>query len=131
MCVATTGTALHVAARHNSLRCIDLILSPDGSTNIVADVEALATDRQQTALMMAAEHGHVAIVRKLLAAGSDINRQTDECSSALIVASHYGHADCVNLLLGRGRVLICSIYYRCFAYIRVTKMGRFIYPPCM
>lgn len=99
-----SGTALHVAARHNSVRCLDLILS---SASVPAvDVEALATDRQQTPLMTAAEYGHVTVVGRLLAAGSDVNRQTDECSSALIVACHYGHAECVYALLGQSVIAL-------------------------
>ena len=65
------------------------------------DVEALATEHQQTPMMTAAAHGNVDIVRLLVAAGADINRQTNGCSTALIVACHYGHVDCVHALLGQ------------------------------
>ena len=102
LCIA--GTVLHVAARENSIQCVEVILShsqsPSGEA-VHVDVEALATEHQQTPLMTAAVHGHVDIVRILVAAGADINRQTSGCSTALIVACHYGHVDCVHALLGQ------------------------------
>jgi len=92
-----SGTVLHVAARDNSIQCAEAILSHSKH----ACVDALATEHQQTPLMTAAAHGHVDIVRFLVAAGADINRQTNGCSTALIIACHYGHVDCVNALLGK------------------------------
>ena len=95
---------LHVAARENSILCAEAILSHSRSSDdksVHVEVEALATEHRQTPLMTAAAHGHVDIVRLLVAAGADINRQTDACSTALIVACHYGHVDCVHALLGQ------------------------------
>lgn len=92
------GTVLHVAARDNSIQCAEAILSH--SKHVYVD--ALATEHQQTPLMTAAAHGHVDIVRLLVAAGADINRQTNGCSTALVIACHYGHVDCVHALLDLG-----------------------------
>jgi len=102
LCIA--GTVLHVAARENSIQCVEVILSHShspGSATVHVDIEALATEHRQTPLMTAAVHGHEDIVRMLVAAGADINRQTSRCSTALIVACHYGHVDCVHALLGQ------------------------------
>ena len=110
-----SGTVLHVAARENSVRCAEAILSTSHSHHCrdggetdrggggvsVVELEALATEHRQTPLMTAAQHGHVDMVRLLVAAGADINRQTSTCSTPLIVACHYGHVDCVNALLGQ------------------------------
>ncbi len=63
------------------------------------DVESLRMSVKQTPLMCACEYGHVTIVERLLLAGADINRQTEECSSALIVACHYGQGDVVDILI--------------------------------
>ena len=90
---------LHVAARDNNIDCTKAILSYSHSSNV--EIDALATEHRQTPLMTAAAHGHVQIVRLLVAAGADINRQTSGCSTALIVACHYGHIDCVHALLGQ------------------------------
>lgn len=99
------GTVLHVAARENSIRCTEAILShshcPNGET-VRIEVDALATEHRQTPLMTAALHGHVDMMRLLVAAGADINRQTSSCSTALIVACHYGHVNCVHALLDLG-----------------------------
>jgi len=113
-----TGAVLHVAAKNCSLRCLDLVLSlrSGSGQQLDVDVEQIATDRQQTALMMAAEHGHVNVLRRLVEAGCDVNRQTMECSSALIVACHYGYVECVNLLLG-GRTMGLRLY----AFILLMK----------
>ena len=95
---------LHVAARENSTRCAEVILShsrrADGET-VDVEVDALATEHRQTPLMTAALHGHVDMLRLLVDAGADIDRQTSTCSTALIVACHYGHVDCVHALLGQ------------------------------
>lgn len=93
-----------MAARENSLLCTEAILSHFNSSNddsVHVEVDALATEHRQTPLMTAAAHGHVDIVRLLVAAGADIDRQTDGCSTALIVACHYGQVDCVHALLGQ------------------------------
>jgi len=95
---------LHVAARENSINCAEAILSHSHSSHgkaVHVEVDALAMEHRQTPLMTAALHGNVDIVRLLVAAGADIDRQTSGCSTALIVACHYGHVDCVHALLGR------------------------------
>jgi uncharacterized protein len=62
-----------------------------------------------TALMFATERGHTEIVRTLLAAGADPNRQgvpnpskADNNTTALIIAARKGDAECVQLLLKAG-----------------------------
>jgi len=102
--LCTAGTVLHVAARENSVQCAEVILSHShspGGEAVHVEIEALATEHQQTPLMTAAVYGHVDIVRMLVAAGADINRQTSGCSTALIVACHYGQVECVHALLGQ------------------------------
>ena len=109
-----SGTVLHVAARENSTRCTEAILShshcPSGET-VRIEVDALATEHRQTPLMTAALHGHVDMMRLLVAAGADINQQTSSCSTALIVACHYGHVDCVHALLGQALTISSSAFY--------------------
>jgi ankyrin repeat protein len=62
-----------------------------------------------TALMFAAQAGHCGILRTLLAAGADPNRQgvpnmskSDNNSTALMLASQKGKIECVDLLLKVG-----------------------------
>lgn len=106
------GTVLHVAGQCNSARCVRRLLRlPSSSSSSSADrrkrrtidVEVVATDRQQTALMKAAEYNSVEVMELLLdGGGADIDRQTAECSTALIIACHFGHLQCVETLLAHG-----------------------------
>ncbi|KAG9281787.1 KN motif and ankyrin repeat domain-containing protein 1-like [Astyanax mexicanus] len=65
------------------------------------DVNAKAIQAGQTALMLAVSHGHMDMVKVLLASGSTVNVQDDEGSTALMCASEHGHADIVKLLLAQ------------------------------
>uniref|UniRef100_A0A673M0P7 KN motif and ankyrin repeat domains 1b n=1 Tax=Sinocyclocheilus rhinocerous TaxID=307959 RepID=A0A673M0P7_9TELE len=65
------------------------------------DVNAKASQAGQTALMLAVSHGHIDMVRALLAAGAEVNIQDDEGSTALMCAGEHGHADIVKLLLAQ------------------------------
>lgn len=56
--------------------------------------------REDTALSLASSHGHVPVVRTLLAHGAEVNLNTGV--TALLFASAHGHAECVRLLLDNG-----------------------------
>jgi hypothetical protein len=55
-----------------------------------------------TALIYAANKGHIKIVELLLNAGADVNSQTDIGSTALIGAASDGHIETVQLLINAG-----------------------------
>ncbi len=55
-----------------------------------------------TALMMAALHGHIDIVRLLIDAGAHVNCANNYDNSALMWAALYGHTEIVRLLLEQG-----------------------------
>ena len=50
----------------------------------------------------AADNGDVAEVRRLLAAGADVNCKTNRAETALHLAARRGHVDIVRLLLDHG-----------------------------
>ena len=60
--------------------------------------------RVLTALMEAADEGHVEVVRLLLESGADINTQEDygNGATALMEAAGNGHVEVVRLLLENG-----------------------------
>ena len=71
------------------------------SANQLSAAEAGGGD-DATALIMAAQDGHVEAVRLLLAAGANVNLQAQNGVTALIMAAQNGHADVIRLLLANG-----------------------------
>ena len=63
-----------------------------------ADIEARG-DHEATALMLAAERGHTAVMRSLLEAGADANAARPDGVTPLMHAAAGGHAAAVQLLL--------------------------------
>ena len=55
-----------------------------------------------TALMVAAQKGHVECVKLLVQGGGDMNIRNKYGSTALLLARVEGHVDCVKLLIGEG-----------------------------
>lgn len=53
-------------------------------------------------LLDAAERGDAAEIKRLLAAGADVNAADKDGGTALDAAAYYGHADCVKILLAAG-----------------------------
>lgn len=87
---------LHVAVSTPSLGILELFLIRQPHLNMV--------DREgMTPLQVAVFHGHLAAVKMLLAAGSDINDTfMASRATALHIAVHGGHEKIVALLLERG-----------------------------
>ena len=56
------------------------------------------SEHGDTALMMAAQNGHVEIVRLLLEAGADKDLRDDDGQSARMLAAKYGHMNVVLML---------------------------------
>ena len=65
---------------------------------------SIAQDRLQmnAELVVAAERGDAAAVRRLIAAGADVNWQNERKDSAFLVAGARGHAEVVRLTLAAG-----------------------------
>ncbi|XP_059144239.1 uncharacterized protein LOC131931458 isoform X2 [Physella acuta] len=68
------------------------------------DINARAAATQQTALMLAASHGRVEMVKLLVEEGADINLQDVDGSTALMCACEHGSIEIVNFLLSQPNI---------------------------
>eukprot|EP01047_Picozoa_sp_COSAG01_P009716 COSAG01_NODE_402_length_17510_cov_6.871575_14_plen_171_part_00 len=67
-----------------------------------ADPDAQDPNNGESAMIIAAVHGHIDTVRILLKAGATVDLATDRGAAALLVASQQGHARIVGVLLDAG-----------------------------
>ncbi|XP_010603974.2 KN motif and ankyrin repeat domain-containing protein 3 [Fukomys damarensis] len=67
----------------------------------MGDINAKASQTEQTALMLAISHGRQDMVAALLECGADVNAQDADGATALMCASKCGHLDTVRLLLAQ------------------------------
>ncbi|KAK6942948.1 Ankyrin repeat [Dillenia turbinata] len=90
-------SALHVAAAHGQIQILSMLLDRSVGPDTL-------NRRKQTPLMLAAMHGKIACVRKLIQEGANIlmfdsrNRRT-----CLHYAAYYGHSDCLQAILSAAR----------------------------
>ncbi|XP_039644563.1 ankyrin repeat and SOCS box protein 3 isoform X1 [Perca fluviatilis] len=97
--------ALHEAAAAGSKECVQDILAAAGaagsSRGCSAYVNSL-THEGESACHLAAQRGHLAVVRLLLEAHSNINQLTNDLSCPLYAAVDGGYKEVVELLLSKG-----------------------------
>lgn len=96
--------ALHEAAVSGITSCVRKILSAaaaDSSCGCRVYVNSL-THEGESALYLAAQHGHLAVVRILLKAHANINQPTNDLSCPLFAAVDGGHKKIVELLVRKG-----------------------------
>ena len=96
---------LHFAAKSGDLLWLVAIIA-NLRTGAYASSSGATVDARdssgETALHVAAEHGHTACVRALLSAGASISATCSQRRSALYVASMFGRVGCVKVLLAAG-----------------------------
>ena len=88
-------TALHEAARHGHLRCVEILLNYRANVNIT-------TYDGLTPLHEAAEQGFVDCLTALLNHGAEVYAATRIQWTALHFAARNGHRDCLDVLLQHG-----------------------------
>ncbi|CAN9508852.1 unnamed protein product [Ophioblennius macclurei] len=94
---------LHEAAAAGSRECVREILSAAaGSSGDCRDYVNSLTHEGESACYLAAQRGHLPVVRLLLRAHSDVNQLTNDLSCPLYAAVDRGHREVVELLLGEG-----------------------------
>jgi ankyrin repeat protein len=89
-------TALIDAASRGQAEAVRILLDAG------ADVEAKTKIEKNTALLLAADQGHVKIVQMLIGNRSNVNVRDGNGKTALIIAAARGHTDIVQLLLDKG-----------------------------
>ncbi|WP_196139851.1 ankyrin repeat domain-containing protein [Aliikangiella sp. G2MR2-5] len=103
LCAQETGVPfsqiLHkVVERGNTLKLEELIKShPSESLQVLQKPV-----NGKLALLIAADKGHLPIIRKLLDLGVSINQQDDKKATALMKAAYSGHLDVVEFLINSG-----------------------------
>ncbi|XP_017295523.1 ankyrin repeat and SOCS box protein 3 [Kryptolebias marmoratus] len=100
--------ALHEAAAAGSKGCVQQILSAVAARKGAAhfsrcgDYVNSLTHEGESACYLAAQRGHLSVVRLLLKAHANINQLTNDLSCPLYAAVDNGHQDVVKLLVSRG-----------------------------
>ncbi|KAL2502852.1 putative E3 ubiquitin-protein ligase [Forsythia ovata] len=86
-------SALHVAAANGQIEVLSVLLDRCGNPDIL-------NRHKQTPLMLAAMHGKISCVERLIQAGANILMfDTLHGRTCLHYASYYGHSDCLQLIL--------------------------------
>ncbi|XP_024140657.1 ankyrin repeat and SOCS box protein 3 isoform X1 [Oryzias melastigma] len=98
-------TALHEAAAAGSRACVREILAAAlhaRSCRGAPDLVNAQTHEGESACYLAAQRGHLRVVRLLLKAHADIDQMTNDLSCPLYAAVDRGHKDVVELLVSKG-----------------------------
>ncbi|KAM3859908.1 ankyrin repeat and SOCS box protein 3 [Diretmus argenteus] len=95
--------ALHEAAAAGSKKCLQEILSASaaGSSHGCRAYVNSLTHEGESALYLAAQRGHLAVIRLLLKAHANINQPTNDLSCPLYTAVDGGHKEIVELLVSK------------------------------
>jgi ankyrin repeat protein len=89
------GPALFSATRSNNLALVDLLLA-EGA-------DPLLRDRDHNSLLhIAAEHGHIPMIQRLIEAGINVNVQAHNGATPLHIAARSGQTGAVRYLLEQG-----------------------------
>ncbi|XP_049910413.1 ankyrin repeat domain-containing protein 29 isoform X3 [Epinephelus moara] len=109
------GTALTVASQYGHSKVVDTLLKNGANVHDQLNVSqvfcplSLAVPLSvrnmmdgATALFLAAQEGHVNVIRQLLSSGAKVNQAREDGTAALWMAAQMGHSEVVRVLLLRG-----------------------------
>ncbi|XP_071018791.1 ankyrin repeat and SOCS box protein 3 isoform X1 [Oncorhynchus clarkii lewisi] len=95
--------ALHEAAAAGTIVCVrQLLKAAAGATSGCRAYVGSLTHEGESALYLAVQRRHLAVVKLLLRAHADINQPTNDLSCPLYAAVDCGHTDIVELLVRKG-----------------------------
>ncbi|XP_027087115.1 putative E3 ubiquitin-protein ligase XBAT31 [Coffea eugenioides] len=110
-------SVLHVAAANGQIEILSMLLSRSVNPD-------LSNRHKQTPLMLAAMHGKINCVQKLIEAGANILKfDSVNGRTCLHYAAYYGHSDCLKVILSAARTnhVAVSWGYSRFVNIRDGK----------
>ncbi|KAL0417846.1 UNVERIFIED_CONTAM: putative E3 ubiquitin-protein ligase XBAT31 [Sesamum radiatum] len=111
------NSALHIAAANGRIEVLSLLLDRSVKPDLL-------NRHKQTPLMLAAMHGKISCVRKLIEAGANI-LMFDSLNgrTCLHYAAYYGHSDCLQVILSAARnsQVAASWGYSRFVNVRDSK----------
>ena len=96
--------ALYYAVYQGATDVASYLIDKGIEINVVGNTSFGWADMGDTALAMAIQKGNVEVVRRLLAAGADVNIKRSSGKSALQVASELGRTDILLLFAAAGRI---------------------------
>jgi len=90
-------SVLHVAAANGQIEIVSMLLDRSVKPDVL-------NRRRQTPLMLAAMHGKISCVQKLIEAGANILMfDSTHGRTCLHYAAYYGHSDCLQAILSAAR----------------------------
>nr|KJB55863.1 hypothetical protein B456_009G099800 [Gossypium raimondii] len=110
-------SALHIAAAYGQIEILAMLLEKSVNPDVV-------NRQKQTPLMLAAMHGNISCVKKLIEAGANILMfDSIHGRTCLHYAAYYGHSDCLQAILSAAQSspVAVSWGYARFVNIRDAK----------
>ena len=89
-----------------------------------ASVNAVEKGTRSPAVLLAASHGHIRLMRSLVLAGADIHKANRKGRVALHAAAFHGHLEAVHLLLENGSAIDRTDSEGATALILAARRGR-------
>ena len=93
------NTSLYLACVQGQFAVVDYLISQHSQD---VDVNTKMFTKGSTSLIMASERGHLALVKRLIMAGADVDEATTDGATSLYFASEKGHLDVVQYLFSMG-----------------------------
>lgn len=106
-------SALHIAAANGQTEVVNLLLTLSVNPDLL-------NRYKQTPLMLAATHGKITCVQKLIEAGANILKfDSLHGRTCLHYAAYYGHSDCVETILSTARTSHVSVSWGYARFVNV------------
>ena len=112
------ASSLFLAAQMGDLDALNALLNDD-DVNVNEEIGK----NNATALLVAVQHGHINVVKRLVSAGANVNHYMKNGGTALIIASQFGRVDVVDLLIRAGADIDQYAFNHCTALLSAVNFG--------